>query len=138
MGDMTDNIESAGEHAESQERYDGKYIPENITTNMSQENPPPHHYYGESQENSSAIPPIRSDSGMKPGEWRLMKSQENKLKLCPFCGELHVSNGKMVELECQSESTHPYCIHADDWNSAWAHKRIAELEREVEELKNGK
>lgn len=85
MGDMTDNIESAGEHAES---------------------------------------------------------QENNVEPCLFCRKkplvrnAYGSFQPRINHSCGFVDIHEGSIN--DWNNAWAHKRIAELEREVEELKNGK
>lgn len=75
---------------------------------------------------------------MKPGE-----SMSEELKLCPcfFCGKsvypFHSGTWKGLFTNCPACS-HTYEINPSKWNNAWAHKRIAELEREVTGLKHSR
>lgn len=74
-----------------------------------------------------------------------MEGQESKLQPCPFCGvdfnnTMRFLPDKAEFLHNCSEGfriKHNYPELAKSyWNNAWAHKRIAELEREVESQKH--
>lgn len=62
-----------------------------------------------------------------------MTDNSGEVKPCPFCGKSPAFDALVY---CENDVCANYSkdFHEEIWNSAWAHKRIEELEAEVKRL----
>lgn len=68
-----------------------------------------------------------------------METMSEELKPCPFCGstnEVYGEDSSLVTCENHFDNGQFIAIKKEDWQNAWAHKRIEEMEKKIRTFEN--